>query len=153
MVRQRRPSAGGDADPDETREWLDSLEEVLQRAGPQRVGQLFAALQERASRRGIALPGALTPPYVNTIPSTQHRPYPGNLELENRIKSIVRWNAMAMVVRANREPGGVGGHISTYAAAANLFEVAFNHFLHARGDEDSGDQVYFQGHASPGVYA
>ena len=92
-------------------------------------------------------------PYVNTLPVHQQRPYPGDREMERRIKSLIRWNAMAMVVHANRVSDGIGGHISTYASSATLYEVAFNHFFRGHGDEGRGDMVYFQGHASPGIYA
>jgi pyruvate dehydrogenase E1 component len=147
------PAATADTDPGETRDWLDSLDEVLDQAGPDRIRYLLRALQDEAAAHGIAPPPALTTPYVNTIPVERQPQYPGNLEIERRLLSIVRWNAMAMVVRANREPGTVGGHISTYASAAALWEVAFHHFLRARTDQASGDQVFFQGHAAPGVYA
>jgi len=94
-----------------------------------------------------------TTPYINTIPANKQPPYPGRREIERRIKSIIRWNAMAMVVRANREESGIGGHISTYASAATLFEVGFNHFFRAKNEQQPGDIIYFQGHASPGIYA
>jgi len=99
------------------------------------------------------LPFSANTPYINTIPAGEQSPYPGNRELERRIKSIIRWNAMAMVVRANRASDGIGGHISTYASAATLYEVGFNHFFRGKGDNHSGDQIYFQGHASPGIYS
>jgi pyruvate dehydrogenase E1 component len=142
-----------DADPAETEEWLESLRYVLESKGPQRATYLLAKLNETAHQAGVELPFSATTPYVNTIAVERQPPYPGNREIERRIKSIIRWNAMAMVVRANREQDGIGGHISTYASAATLYEVAFNHFLKGRGDDYSGDQVYIQGHASPGIYA
>jgi pyruvate dehydrogenase E1 component len=142
-----------DIDPAETEEWLESLRYVLESKGPQRATYLLAKLNETAHQEGVELPFSATTPYVNTIAVDKQTPYPGNREIERRIKSIIRWNAMAMVVRANREQDGIGGHISTYASAATLYEVAFNHFLKARGDDFSGDQVYIQGHASPGIYA
>src|SRR3954462_910213 len=141
-----------DKDPLETQEWIESLEDVLEREGPERVGQLLVQLQETAYRKGIKLPFTANTPYINTIPHDEQPPYPGNREIERRIKSIVRWNAMAMVSRANHHTN-VGGHISTYASAATLYEVAQNHFFHGKGQDFSGDQVYFQGHASPGMYA
>jgi pyruvate dehydrogenase E1 component len=144
---------GQDADPAETNEWLESLDYVLERKGPQRVSQLLSILDEAAYRNGVELPFTATTPYINTIPLEKQPPYPGNRELERRIKSVIRWNAMAMVTRANREADGIGGHISTFASAATLYEVAFNHFLRGPGDNLSGDQVYYQGHASPGIYA
>jgi pyruvate dehydrogenase E1 component len=142
-----------DTDPQETAEWLESLDYVLERKGPERVRQLLSVLDEVAYRHGVELPYAATTPYLNTIPRDHQPPYPGNRELERRIKSVIRWNAMAMVTRANREADGIGGHISTFASAATLYEVALNHFLRGPGDNYSGDQVYFQGHASPGMYA
>jgi pyruvate dehydrogenase E1 component len=143
-----------DIDPAETTEWLESLDYVLQRKGPERVQQLLAALEEAAIRNGVELPFTATTPYVNTIPREKEPRYPGKRELERRIKSFVRWNAMAMVTRANRDFAGIGGHISTYASSANLYEVAMNHFFRGRGESGyDGDQIYFQGHASPGMYA
>ncbi|HEX4130298.1 MAG TPA: pyruvate dehydrogenase (acetyl-transferring), homodimeric type [Pirellulales bacterium] len=143
----------GDADPSETKEWLESLQYVLQAKGPERVRYLLSVLDEAAFRQGVELPFSINTPYVNTIPPSQQPVFPGNREIERRIKSIIRWNAMAMVTRANKAHDGIGGHISTFASAATLYEVAFNHFFHGKGDDYSGDQVYFQGHASPGIYA
>jgi pyruvate dehydrogenase E1 component len=142
-----------DIDPVETQEWLDSLQFVLETRGPERTAFLLSALTDKARLAGLDLPLESTTPYINTIPADQQPPYPGNREIERRIKSIIRWNAMAMVVRANRDADGIGGHISTYSSAATLYEVAFNHFFRGRGDGYSGDQIYFQGHASPGIYA
>ncbi|MBE7561192.1 pyruvate dehydrogenase (acetyl-transferring), homodimeric type [bacterium] len=137
----------------ETQEWLDSLHDVLSRRGPDRVRELLRKLEDFAYGQGVSMPFTANTPYINTIPPEQQPPYPGSREIERRIKSIIRWNAMAMVVRANKHCEGIGGHISTYASAATLWEVGFNHFFRARSGDDSGDQVYFQGHASPGVYA
>ncbi|MCC7083467.1 MAG: pyruvate dehydrogenase (acetyl-transferring), homodimeric type [Pirellulales bacterium] len=142
-----------DADPEETEEWLESLRYVVQSKGPERATFLLAKLNETAHQAGVQLPFSATTPYINTIAVDRQPPYPGNREIERRIKSIIRWNAMAMVTRANRESHGIGGHISTFASAATLYEVAFNHFLRGRGNDFSGDQVYIQGHASPGIYA
>jgi pyruvate dehydrogenase E1 component len=142
-----------ESDQAETQEWLEALEYVLKTQGPDRARRLLKALLDQAHRAGVDLPFTANTPYVNTIPVEKQPPYPGNREIERRIKSIIRWNAMAMVVRANREHEGIGGHISTYASAATLFEVGFHHFFRGKGDDWSGDQVYFQGHASPGVYA
>ena len=102
---------------------------------------------------GVGLPFTATTPYVNTIPPDEETPLPGSQEIERRIKSLIRWNAMAMVVRANRDSDGIGGHISTYASAATLYEVGFNHFFRGKGRDGDGDIIYFQGHASPGIYA
>ena len=137
----------------ETREWLESLDWVLENGGPERVRRLLENLDIHARKAGIQLPFEATTPHINTIPVADQPPYPGSREIERRIKSLIRWNAMAMVVRANLEEDGIGGHISTYASAATLYEVAFNHFLHGKGEHYDGDQVYFQGHASPGIYA
>ena len=137
----------------EEQEWIQSLHEVLFRSGPERVAELLSAVQIDAQRNGVPLPVTSRTPYVNTIPPERQPAYPGNLELERRIRSIVRWNAMAMVVDANVQADGIGGHISTYASAATLYEVAFNHFLRGRDDPSGGDLVYIQGHASPGIYA
>lgn len=142
-----------DPDPLETAEWLESLRSVLENQGPERVAFLLAELSEAAHREGVELPFTATTPYINTIPADKQPPYPGNREIERRIKSIIRWNAMAMVTRANKAHDGIGGHISTYASAATLYEVAFNHFFRGRGNDHSGDQIYIQGHASPGIYA
>jgi pyruvate dehydrogenase E1 component len=139
--------------PSELDEWCESLDDVLHRYGPDQLRELLVTLQERAYLRGVSMPFTANTPYVNTIPLDAQARYPGNLEIERRIKSIIRWNAMAMVVRANRESDGIGGHISTYASCATLYEVGFNHFFHARTNDHTGDLVYFQGHASPGVYA
>ena len=138
----------------ETREWIDSLDYVLSRGGPNRAGRLLQQLALHARREaGINLPFVATTPYQNTIPSRQQAPFPGSQEMERRIKSLVRWNALAMVVRANKKQEGIGGHISTFASAATLYEVAFNHFFRAKTENGDRDIVYFQGHAAPGVYA
>ena len=143
-----------DLDPAETQEWLDSLEYVLKTRGPERVRQLLGALDQKARQAGVELPHALNTPYINTIPHHQQPRYPGNRDLERRIKSIIRWNAMAMVHRANKHYDGLGGHISTFASSATLYEVGYNHFFRGRGENGySGDLIYFQGHASPGMYA
>jgi len=143
----------GDSDPAETAEWLESLAYVLDEKGPERAQFLLSALEEAAYRQGVEVQRTSTTPYINTIPADRQPPYPGNREIERRIKSIIRWNAMAMVVRANKEHAGIGGHISTFASAATLYEVGFNHFFRGKSDNFSGDQIYFQGHASPGIYA
>ena len=137
----------------ETQEWLDSLDAVLKEGGPSRVLSLLDSLRRHAEREGLRLPSPLNTPYVNTIPVARQPKYPGDSAVEWRIRSLVRWNAMAMVVRANRKEEGIGGHISTFASAATLYEVAFHHFLKGKGEGREGDQVYFQGHAAPGIYA
>jgi len=137
----------------ELREWLESLDYILASRTPEQVQNLLRQLQIHAEKTGLKLPFTANTPYVNTIPRSQQPPYPGSREIERRIKSLVRWNAMAMVVRANRDQAAPGGHISTYASAATLYEVGFNHFFQGRKNGRSGDQVYFQGHAAPGIYA
>jgi len=142
-----------DSDPTETKEWLDSLRYVISSRGSDRAGYLLHLIEQEAYRLGVPIPFSVNTPYINTIPADKQPPFPGNRELERRIKSIIRWNAMAMVVRANREDKSIGGHISTFASSATLVEVAMNHFIRGRSDNFSGDQVYFQGHASPGIYS
>jgi len=137
----------------ETREWLESLEYVLQNGGPERVKELLHDLDTYAHEAGVELPFTANTPYINTIPKEKQPQFPGGREIERRIKSLIRWNAMAMVVRANREDPGIGGHISTYASAATLYEIAFNHFFKGKDEGSSGDQIFFQGHAAPGIYA
>jgi pyruvate dehydrogenase E1 component len=146
-----RPPA--DSDPQETREWLESLDYVLQAKGADRAGYLFDRLRDRLAERGVQVPSPVNTPYINSIAAAQEPPYPGNLDIERRIRSLIRWNALAMVVKANKNKPGIGGHISTYASAATLYEVGFNHFFHGKQGEHPGDMVYFQGHAAPGIYA
>jgi pyruvate dehydrogenase E1 component len=137
----------------ETQEWLDSLEWVIQHGGPERVAQLLRDLETHARRKGVPLDFTPNTPYINTIPPEQQGPFPGSREIERRIKSLVRWNAMAMVVRANKNSDGIGGHISTFASSATLYEIGFNHFFKGPDHPEGGDLVFFQGHASPGMYA
>src|SRR5579872_7454698 len=145
--------AGEDLNPQETSEWLEALDGVVEEDGPERASYLLDRLVDRAARFGATRPLKVTTPYVNTIPIEEEVPYPGNREIERRIKSLIRWNAMAMVVRANKHDPGIGGHISTFASLATLAEVGHNHFFHARYGDQPGDFIYFQGHASPGTYA
>jgi len=137
----------------ELREWIESLDYVIENSSEERVRQLLKVLGTRAFEEGIRLPFTANTPYMNTIPADEQPPFPGSREIERRIKSLIRWNAMAMVTRANLESDGIGGHISTYASAATLYEVGFNHFFKTKEDGYGGDQIYFQGHASPGMYA
>ncbi|MBF0491130.1 MAG: hypothetical protein HQL15_11080 [Candidatus Omnitrophica bacterium] len=137
----------------ELKEWLASLDYVLSHGSPERVQYLLSQLQIRAQESGVTLPFTLNTPYINTISKDKQASFPGNRDLERRIKSIVRWNAMAMVIRANKNEDGIGGHISTFASSATLYEVGFNHFYKASPTTFSGDLVYFQGHASPGIYS
>ncbi len=145
--------SNGDADALETREWLDSLEGVLQTGGADRARYLLSQLKQKGERSGVEIPFTANTPYVNTIPVAKQPRFPGHREIERRIKSLVRWNAMTMVVRANEKDGTIGGHISTFASSATLYEVGFNHFFHGHDHPDGADQVYFQGHASPGMYS
>jgi pyruvate dehydrogenase E1 component len=140
-------------DLEETSEWIEAFDELVDQEGPSRAAELLQALTQRAQHAGVDLPVHLNTPYVNTIPEDEEYPYPGDRLLERRIKSLVRWNAMAMVHRQNKKDAGIGGHISTYSSIATLLEVGFNHFFHASYGDQPGDFIYFQGHASPGVYA
>ena len=137
----------------EMRDWVASLRDVMRRAGPGRVSDLLRALQIEAQKSGAGLPVTSTTPYINTIPPALEPAYPGDRALERRIRSIIRWNAMAMVVEANQKEHGIGGHISTYASAATLYEVGFNHFFRGPDHPSGGDVVFFQGHAAPGIYS
>ncbi len=143
----------GDVDVTETREWIESLESVLQTNGNERAAYLLSQLERRALRDGVSLPFTANTPYINTIPPSKQPPFPGNRDLERRIKSLVRWNAMAMVVKANQLDGTLGGHIATFASSATLYEIGQTHFFRGPDSPGGGDQVYFQGHASPGMYA
>ncbi|MGB8885891.1 MAG: pyruvate dehydrogenase (acetyl-transferring), homodimeric type [Candidatus Korobacteraceae bacterium] len=138
---------------EEVGEWLEAFEQVVEGEGSRRGCDLLQALIKRARESGIEVPVQLNTPYVNTIPVDEEVPYPGDRLLERRIKSLIRWNAMAMVHRQNKKDPGIGGHISTYSSLATLLEVGFNHFFHARYGDQPGDFIYFQGHSSPGVYA
>jgi pyruvate dehydrogenase E1 component len=142
-----------DSDPQETAEWLDALASVLQAAGPQRVRELMDRLEQVARQPSIAWRPARGSPYVNTIPTESQPPFPGDLAIEERLASLMRWNALAMVVRANQAYGELGGHIASYASAADLFEVGFNHFFRAGADAAGDDLVFYQPHSAPGVYA
>jgi len=139
----------------EALEWVASFDDVAEIEGEGRAVDLLRRLQLRAQQRGIRLPFSANTPYINTIGPEEQPAYPGDRDMERRVKSLVRWNALAMVVRANREETGIGGHISTYASAATLYEVGFNHFFRGKngGDDAPVDMVFFQGHAAPGIYA
>jgi pyruvate dehydrogenase E1 component len=152
-MRNTAPKDAAELEALETREWLESLDYVLQSSGPGRVSQLLQELSVHARRNGVRIPFTANTPYVNTIAAEEQPPFPGSREIERRIKSLVRWNALAMVVKANKAEEGIGGHISTYASAATLYEVGFNHFFKGKGENHDGDIIYFQGHAAPGIYA
>ncbi|TAN47859.1 MAG: pyruvate dehydrogenase (acetyl-transferring), homodimeric type [Methylococcaceae bacterium] len=142
-----------DPDPQETREWLEALQALIEREGVARAHQLIEQLVDAARRAGADLPYKATTAYVNTISVQCQARSPGDAELENRLRAVMRWNAMAMVVKANRENSEYGGHIASFASIATLYEVAFNHFFHAADEHHGGDLVFFQGHAAPGIYA
>jgi pyruvate dehydrogenase E1 component len=143
----------GDVDPIETQEWLESLQSVLEREGPERAQFLLGRLAAKARETGAALPFNANTPYVNTIRPEDEERNPGTPELEWRIRTIIRWNAMAMVVRANKESSELGGHIASFASSATLYDVGFNHFWRAAGEKHGGDMVFIQGHSAPGLYA
>lgn len=143
---------------EEIAEWIEAFDDMVVAEGPEQGAELLAALKQRGREAGINLPGELNTPYLNTIPKHEEVPYPGDRAHEKRIEALIRWNAMAMVHGQNKKDAGIGGHIATYSSLATLLEVGFNHFFHASypsqsGTEQPGDFIYFQGHASPGVYA
>ena len=142
-----------DIDPAETQEWLDSLDGVVAEAGPERARFIVYKLLKRARQLQVGLPPLVQTRYVNTISTEQEPDFPGDEKVEHRIRQMIRWNALAMVLRANTRFDGLGGHLSTYASAATLYEVGFNHFFRGRDDGGAGDQIFFQGHAAPGIYA
>ena len=144
---------GQDPDPEETGEWVEALEYVLDNAGIERANFLLERLSSRLTQTGARLPYTITTPYRNTIPANHEAFMPGDLFMERRIRSLIRWNALAMVVRANRKSGDLGGHISTFASAATLYDVGYNYFFRGPTDDQAGDLIYFQGHSSPGIYA
>src|SRR4051795_10034346 len=137
-----------DIDAAETQEWVEALEAVVRHDGPQRAQELLERVVEHARASGVPLESRLNTPYVNTIAPSDQPPFPGDLELEHRVRSLIRWNAIAMVLQANEESSELGGHIASYQSAATLYEVGFNHFWRA-----PEDLVYIQGHSSPGIYA
>jgi pyruvate dehydrogenase E1 component len=152
-LAQNGSSTPAEPDPRETVEWIEALDGVISAEGPQRAREIIEALTVRARTRGADIPITLTTPYINTIPVHAQPQYPGNHDLEERLRHYDRWNAMAMVVRANKDFDGLGGHVATYSSSATLQDVGFNHFWHAPSKNHGGDLVYFQGHGSPGIYA
>ena len=142
-----------DLDPSETAEWKASLDSLLQAAGPTRARYIMLSLLQHAQEKKLGVGALRTTDYINTIPSNREPEFPGDEALERRIRAIVRWNAAIMVHRAQRPGIGVGGHISTFASSASLYEVGFNHFFRGQEHAGGGDQIFFQGHASPGMYA
>ena len=142
-----------DSDPQETQEWLEALDAVIEVEGPERARYLLEQLVDKTRRSGGSLPISNNTAYVNTIPTSLEESKPGNTEIEWRLRTIIRWNALAMVVRANREDSDLGGHIASFASSATLYDIGFNHFFHAPSHEHGGDLVFIQGHSAPGVYA
>src|SRR5271163_864029 len=138
---------------EEVAEWIEAFDDLVVGEGPEQGAELIAALRQRAREAGISTPGALTTPYLNTIPKHDEVPYPGDRKLEERLEALIRWNAMAMVHGQNKKDAGIGGHLATYSSLATLLEVGYEHFFHATYGDQPGDFIYFQGHASPGVYA
>ncbi|MFZ6758955.1 pyruvate dehydrogenase (acetyl-transferring), homodimeric type [Undibacterium sp. Ji50W] len=153
QIDQVLAQAANDSDVVETNEWLDALEAVIETEGPERAHYLMERMVDLARRRGAHIPFSSNTAYVNTIPADQGEHCPGNLEIEERLRSYMRWNAMAMVVKANRVDGDLGGHLSSFASLANMLGIGFNHFWHAPTEEHGGDLLYIQGHSSPGIYA
>jgi pyruvate dehydrogenase E1 component len=148
-----KPVLAPEPNVDEISEWLEAFDQVMDEEGATRACQILKALTARARLAGVDVPVQLNTPYVNTIREDEEIAYPGDRAIERRVKSLIRWNALAMVHRQNKKDPGIGGHISTYSSIASLLEVGFNHFFHANYGDQPGDFVYFQGHASPGVYA
>ena len=142
-----------DTDPVETGEWIDSLDAVVAEQGSDRARFLVAKLIERAHETNLGIPGGVTTPYINTIPPEEEPEFPGDEHVERRIRRFIRWNAAVMVVKANHREKGIGGHLSTFASSATLYEIGFNHFFRGKNAPGGGDHVYFQGHAAPGIYA
>ncbi len=142
-----------DVDPQETQEWMEALDAVIEHEGTDRAHYLLEKLIDKARRRGAYLPFSANTAYLNTIPEHQQEPYPGDRAVERRIRSLTRWNAMAMVVQANRISTELGGHIASFASSATLYDVGMNHFFHARNEDHGGDLVFFQGHSAPGIYS
>src|SRR6266480_456434 len=153
VISDGLPSQLPDTDPEETTEWVESLDGVIDERGPKRARYVMLRLLERARERQVGVPPLTTTDYINSIPPEREPWFPGDEYVERRIRAYIRWNAAMMVHRAQRPGIGVGGHIATYASAASLYEVGFNHFFHGKDHGESGDSVFFQGHAAPGIYA
>src|SRR5215217_7809595 len=153
VITDGLPSQLPDTDPDETQEWLDSLDAVVDNAGRERARYVMLRLLERSREQQVGVPGLRSTDYINSIPPAREPWFPGDEHVERRIRAYIRWNAAIMVHRAQRPGIGVGGHISSYASSASLYEVGFNHFFRGKDHPGGGDQIWFQGHASPGIYA
>ena len=142
-----------DIDSLETREWLEALDSVIKSGGKDRAAELLSKLEDRANEKGVDMRSAVVTPYRNTIRVEEEKPLPGDLFMERRIRSIIRWNAMAMVMRCNTRDSSLGGHISSFASSATLYEIGFNHFWRGWDNGNKGDLIFYQGHSSPGIYA
>src|SRR5580765_2258088 len=142
-----------DTDPVETNEWREAFDSVLDFDGPDRAGYLLEELIGEAKRKGAPVPYSANTPYLNTIRPDQQPAYPGDRAIEHAIRSIIRWNAVAIVLRANKESSELGGHIASFQSAATMYDTGFNHFWHAASEDHGGDLVFVQGHCSPGIYA
>ena len=153
MNKPLNSAPAADPDPIETAEWLAAFDTVLAQAGPERARQLLDHLAQRARQPAVGWEPPRGTAYVNSIPVDRQPAFPGDLAIEERLASLMRWNALAMVVRANQAHGELGGHIASYASAADLFEVGFNHFFRARTESFGGDLVFYQPHSAPGIYA
>ena len=147
------PAEPVEADQNEVAEWLEAFDQIVEQEGPTRASEVLEALGRHAREAGVETPTQLHTPYQNTIHLEEELPYPGDRDMERRVEALIRWNAMAMVHRQNKKDAGIGGHLSTYSSLATLLEVGFNHFFRASYGDQPGDMIYFQGHASPGVYA
>src|SRR3954471_16507636 len=153
VITDGLPSQLVDTDPDETQEWVESLDAVVDHAGQGRARYLMLKLLERSREQKVGVPALRSTDYINTIPPEREPWFPGDEHVERRIRAYIRWNAAIMVHRAQRPGIAVGGHISSYASSASLYEVGFNHFFRGKDHPGGGDQIYFQGHSSPGIYA
>jgi pyruvate dehydrogenase E1 component len=142
-----------DRDPNETTDWIDSLDSVVQNEGRARAQFILYRVLKRARQHNLGLPPLTSTRYINTISPEQEPEFPGDEQMERRIRRMIRWNAVAMVLRANNRAPGIGGHLATYASAATLYEVGLNHFFRGKDATGMGDQVFYQGHAAPGIYA
>src|SRR5947207_6839487 len=140
---------GVDRDPQETSEWIEAFEQLRVYHGEERARFMVRQLHQNALHNAVELPELVQTPYVNSIPTNEQAKFPGDLAIEKKIRAIIRWNSAVMVHRANKASDGIGGHIATYASAATLYEVGFNHFFRSRENGQAGDSIYFQGHASP----
>lgn len=153
MTEHENRPQDADIDPQETKEWLDALQSIIETDGVERAHFIMQELLFRGRRSGVTTPYNANTPYLNTIPTDRQQANPGDAGIERKLRSLMRWNAMAMVARANLDSAELGGHIASYASAATLYETGFNHFFHAPSDDHGGDMVFFQGHSSPGIYA